>query len=76
MACLRRASTSEAGRMDEAEVGGCPEGRCSKAFCSSMVLELEGEGLATECLMGEPSERFLGRPRSMIDVPPSDSCLR
>jgi len=63
--------------MDDAVVAGCPEGRCSKAFCSSMMaVVVEGERFEIEYLMGEPSVRFLGRPRSMIEEPPSDSCLR
>lgn len=62
--------------MDGAEVAGKPEGRCSKAFCSSIVAGSEGERLDTEGLLGEPSTRFFGLPRSMIEEPPSDSCRR
>jgi hypothetical protein len=41
-----------------------------------MAVVVEGERFEIEYLMGEPSVRFLGRPRSMIEEPPSDSCLR
>jgi hypothetical protein len=64
-----------------------PDGRCSKAFCSSdfsigeVDVGFEGERLESECLMGEPStgvvwERFLGRPRSIIEALDSDSWRR
>jgi hypothetical protein len=58
-------------------VAGWPDGRCSKAFCSSRrAAELEGDRFETERLMGDASARFLGRPRSMIAVAPSDSWRR
>lgn len=42
-------------------------------------LGLDGERLMVR-LMGEPSDRFLGRPRSIMGIedgaPPSDSCRR
>ncbi len=43
-----------------------------------MDVGTEGDRLESERLMGEPSDgdRFLGRPRSMIEADDSDSCLR
>jgi hypothetical protein len=77
MACLRSVSTSEGGRNVDAVVAGCPEGRCSKAFCSSRrVADVEGDRFEIERLTGDASARFLGRPRSMIEAPPSDSWRR
>jgi hypothetical protein len=77
MACFLRVSTSEAEMREEAVVAGWPDGRCSKAFCSSRrAAELEGDRFETERLMGDASARFLGRPRSMIAVAPSDSWRR
>jgi hypothetical protein len=61
----------------EAVVARWPEGRCSKAFCSSRrAADADGERLEVVRGMGDPSARFLGRPRSMIEAPPSDSWRR
>jgi hypothetical protein len=69
MACLRRVSISELARVEDASVARMPWGRDSNAFCS-----LEALRLLIVRLMGLPSARFLGRPRSIIDA--SDSPLR
>jgi hypothetical protein len=78
MACFLNISISVGGRRDGASVARIPVGRFSKAFCSSV----EGErrdlesGWGTGMAAGEVSERFFGRPRSMIEEAPSDSPRR
>lgn len=57
---------------DEAVTARKPDGSVSKAFCSSADA-VRREGLRF-MVMGEPSGRFLGRPRSMIEA--SDSPRR
>jgi len=78
MACFRRARISDEGRRVDAEVAGMPDGRCSKALCSSETLAVDGDRLDFEGsrFIGEPSGRFLGRPRSMMEDAPSDSWRR
>jgi hypothetical protein len=63
MACFLNTSISVSGRQEEASVALIPEGRCSKAFCSSDFsfsvtgeeVGLEGERFDPERLIGDPS---------------------
>lgn len=57
--------------MDETSVARKPWGSDSNAFCS---WDIDALRLLPVRLMGLPSARFFGRPRSIIDV--SDSPLR
>jgi hypothetical protein len=78
MACFLSTSISVGERRDDASVARIPVGRFSKAFCSSVEGErrdLEsGRGMVMGA--GEVSERFFGRPRSMMEEAPSDSPRR
>ena len=85
MACLLNVEISAGARSMATCAGGMPVGRCSKAFCSSetwfsgddVVLMVAARlDFERERLMGLPSPRFLGRPRSMIEEAPSESPRR
>lgn len=69
---------SVGGRVKETSLSASPAGRLSKAFCSEdfsrgvdeLRVGFEGERLSCG-FIGDPSFRFFGRPRSMME--PADS---